>query len=87
MQERYLIAYNVNLNTNDKSIASKISGKIRTSGINKKDKDGKDVIGADGKPVKIPGRFKGVQAGGMMYNENIAQVSMNLLNYHRGEST
>jgi glutamate formiminotransferase/formiminotetrahydrofolate cyclodeaminase len=78
-----LIAYNVNLNTNDKSIASKISGKIRTSGINKKDKDGKDVIGSDGKPVKIPGRFQGVQAGGMMYNENIAQVSMNLLDYHK----
>jgi glutamate formiminotransferase/formiminotetrahydrofolate cyclodeaminase len=78
-----LIAYNVNLNTNDKSIASKISGKIRTSGVNKKDKDGKDVIGSDGKPVKIPGRFQGVQAGGMMYNENIAQVSMNLLDYHK----
>jgi len=78
-----LIAYNVNLNTNDKSIASKISGKIRTSGISKKDKDGKDVIGPDGQTVKIPGRFKGVQAGGMMYNENIAQVSMNLLNYKK----
>lgn len=76
-----LLAYNVNLNTSDKSIASAISGKIRTSGVTKKDKDGKDVIGPDGQPVKIPGRFKGVQAGGMMYNENIAQVSMNLLNY------
>jgi len=78
-----LIAYNVNLNTNDKSIASKISGKIRTSGVKKKDKDGKDIIGPDGKPVKIPGRFEGVQAGGMMYNENIAQVSMNLLNFRK----
>ena len=76
-----LLAYNVNLNTNDKSIASTISGKIRTSGVTKKDKDGKDIIGSDGKPAKIPGRFKGLQAGGMMYNENIAQVSMNLLNY------
>ena len=76
-----LIAYNVNLNTNDKTIASKISGKIRASGVTKKDKDGKEVIGPDGKPVKIPGRFKGVQAQGLMYNENISQVSMNLLNY------
>lgn len=76
-----LIAYNINLNTCDKSIASKISGKIRTSGVLKKDKDGNKIIGSDGKPVRIPGRFKGVQAGGMMYNENIAQVSMNLLNY------
>jgi len=77
-----LLAYNINLNTNDKSIASKISGKIRTSGVIKKDKDGSKIISLDGKPERIPGKFKGVQAGGMMYDENIAQVSMNLLNYH-----
>jgi len=76
-----LLAYNINLNTKDKNIASEISGKIRTSGVPKKDKNGNKIIGADGKPEYIPGRFKGVQAGGMMYNENIAQVSMNLLNY------
>ncbi len=76
-----LLAYNINLNTNDKSIASKISGKIRTSGVIKKDNDGNKIIGPDGKPERIPGRFKGVQAGGMMLDENIAQVSMNLLNY------
>ena len=76
-----LLAYNINLNTSDKSVASKISGKIRTSGVLKKDKEGNKIIGPDGKPERIPGRFKGVQAGGMMYNENIAQVSMNLLNY------
>jgi len=76
-----LLAYNVNLNINDKSIASKISGKIRTSGVIKKDKDGNKIMGPDGKPERIPGHFKGVQAGGMMYDENIAQVSMNLLNY------
>lgn len=77
-----LIAYNINLNTSDKSIASEIAGKIRTSGVVKKDKNGEKIIGLDGKPERIPGRFKGVQAGGMMYDENIAQVSMNLLNYH-----
>ena len=76
-----LLAYNINLNTNDKNIASEISGKIRTSGVPKKDKNGIKIIGKDGKPEYIPGRFKGLQAGGMMYNENIAQVSMNLLNY------
>jgi glutamate formiminotransferase/formiminotetrahydrofolate cyclodeaminase len=76
-----LLAYNINLDTNDKLIASKISGKIRTSGVIKKDKDGNKIIGTNGKPERIPGKFKGVQAGGMMYNENIAQVSMNLLNY------
>jgi glutamate formiminotransferase/formiminotetrahydrofolate cyclodeaminase len=76
-----LIAYNINLDTNDKSFASKISGKIRTSGVLKKDKDGNKILDSNGKPVRIPGKFKGLQAGGMMYNENIAQVSMNLLNY------
>jgi len=76
-----LLAYNINLDTNDKTIAGKISGIIRTSGVLKKDKDGNKIIGPDGKAERIPGRFKGVQAGGMMYDENIAQVSMNLLNY------
>ncbi len=78
-----LLAYNINLNTSDKSIASKISGKIRTSGVIKKDEEGNKIFGADGKPERIPGKFKGVQAGGMMYDENIAQVSMNLLNYRK----
>jgi glutamate formiminotransferase / formiminotetrahydrofolate cyclodeaminase len=78
-----LLAYNINLNTSDKKIASKIAGIIRTSGRIKKDKDGNKIIGSDGKPERIPGKFKGVQAGGMMYNENIAQVSMNLLNYKK----
>ena len=76
-----LLAYNINLDTNDKKIASKIAGKIRTSGVVKKDEDGNKIIGTNGKAERIPGRFKGVQAGGMMYDENIAQVSMNLLNY------
>jgi len=76
-----LIAYNINLDTSDKSIASKIAGVIRTSGTVKKDEDGNKIIGSDGKPERIPGKFKGVQAGGMMYDENTAQVSMNLLNY------
>jgi glutamate formiminotransferase/formiminotetrahydrofolate cyclodeaminase len=76
-----LIAYNVNLATNDKSIASSIAGKIRTSGVLKKDENGEKIIGPDGKPERIQGRFQGVQGGGMMYNEDIAQISMNLMDY------
>jgi glutamate formiminotransferase/formiminotetrahydrofolate cyclodeaminase len=76
-----LIAYNINLGTSDKRIASKIAGVIRTSGRVKKDEEGNKIIGSDGKAERIPGKFKGVQAGGMMYDENTAQVSMNLLNY------
>ncbi|OYT44178.1 glutamate formimidoyltransferase [Thermoplasmatales archaeon ex4484_6] len=78
-----LIAYNVNLDTSDKSVASKIAGRIRTSGVVKKDADGNKIMGPDGKPERIPGYLKEVQAGGMMYNENIAQVSMNLLDYEQ----
>jgi glutamate formiminotransferase/formiminotetrahydrofolate cyclodeaminase len=78
-----LIAYNINLTTSNKAIASEIAGKIRTSGILKKDQNGKKIIGSDGKPERIPGKFKGVQAGGMMYDDNIAQVSMNLLNFRK----
>lgn len=76
-----LLAYNINLDTSDKNIASEIAGMIRTSGTVKTDSTGEKIIGSDGKPERIPGRFKGVQAGGMMYDENTAQVSMNLLNY------
>ncbi|MFO8051059.1 MAG: glutamate formimidoyltransferase [Thermoplasmatota archaeon] len=76
-----LIAYNINLNTSDKSIASKIAGRIRTSGTVKRDESGEKVMGPDGRPERIPGIFKGIQAGGMMYNEDIAQVSMNILDY------
>ena len=78
-----LIAYNIDLNTSDKSIASKIAGVIRTSGRVKKDKEGNKIIDSNGKAERIPGIFKGVQAGGMMYDENTAQVSMNLLNYKK----
>jgi len=78
-----LLAYNINLNTNNKKIASKIAGIIRTSGRIKKDEEGNKIIGPDGKAERIPGKFKGVQAGGMLYSENIAQVSMNLLNYRK----
>jgi glutamate formiminotransferase/formiminotetrahydrofolate cyclodeaminase len=76
-----LLAYNINLDTDDKAIASKISGIIRTSGVIKRDKDGNKLMDHNGNILRIPGRFKGVQAGGMMYDEKTAQVSMNLLNY------
>ena len=45
-----LIAYNINLDTNEKSIANIISGKIRTSGVIKKDEKGNKIIDKDGKP-------------------------------------
>ena len=76
-----LIAYNVNLNTHDKSRANIIASKIRTSGSIIKDADGVTIRGEDGKPLRDPGIFKHLQAAGWMYDEDTAQVSMNLLDY------
>ena len=76
-----LIAYNVNLNTDEKTKANSIASKIRTSGSIVKDEDGGTVRDENGKPVRNPGLFKHLQAAGWMYDEDTAQVSMNLLNY------
>ncbi len=76
-----LIAYNVNLNTADKSEANKIAGKIRTSGTIKRDENGDKVLSEDGRPKRTPGLFDALQAAGWMYNETTAQVSMNLLDH------
>ena len=76
-----LIAYNVNLDTNNKSITNKIAGELRSSGILKKDTQGEKIIGEDGKAERIPGRFKSLQGAGWMYDDTTAQVSMNLLDY------
>ncbi len=71
----FLIAYNVNLNTNDVGIAQEIAARIRESGKVKKDDTG-------GK-VKIPGSLKKVKAMGVLLEaHNIAQVSMNLVDFH-----
>ena len=70
----FLIAYNVNLHTQDIQIANKISEIVRASGVVK--------INEKGEKVRIPGRLKYVQAMGVYLKEhNITQVSMNLQNY------
>tara|TARA_Y100000588_G_scaffold131893_1_gene144582 strand:- start:4981 stop:6021 length:1041 start_codon:yes stop_codon:yes gene_type:complete len=76
-----LIAYNVNLNSDDKTKANSIASLIRTSGSLLKDVDGQKIIGEDGKPMRKPGKFQSLQAAGWMYDESTAQVSMNLLDY------
>jgi len=78
---QFLIAFNINLNTNDKVKANSIASKIRTSGHLIKDKEGNKIIDSEGKPKRNPGLFDSLQAAGWMYNEHTAQVSMNLLDY------
>ena len=71
----FLIAYNVNLNTNRKELAHEIALRIRESGRTKKD--------ADGNAVKIPGSLRAVKAMGVLLERlNIAQVSINLNNFN-----
>lgn len=79
----FLIAYNVNLNINDKKIADEIAYRIRESGRVKKDANGNPVLDASGKKVMIPGSLKAVKAMGVLLEaHNIAQVSINLTNFN-----
>ena len=79
----FLIAYNVNLKTNDQKIAHEIALRIRESGRVKKDERGNAVIDSRGQKVIIPGTLKAVKAMGVLLEaQNIAQVSINLVNFH-----
>lgn len=76
----FLIAYNVNLNTQSEKRANSIAFDVREKGRAKREK-GKKVMGADGKPVMEPGKLKSVKGIGWYVEEyGIAQVSMNLTN-------
>ena len=77
-----LIAYNVNLNTSDKKKANSIAGTIRTSGVIQRDNNGDKLLSDDGKSIRKPGMFQHLQAAGWMYDQDTAQVSMNLLNHN-----
>ena len=78
---QFLIAYNINLNTNVKAKAHNIALEIRESGHSRRDAAGQIVRDAEGKAVNVPGTLPTTQAAGMMYDANTAQVSMNLLDY------
>jgi glutamate formiminotransferase/formiminotetrahydrofolate cyclodeaminase len=78
----FLIAYNVNLKTNDKKLADEIAFRIRESGRVKRDENGNPMVDASGKKVTIPGSLKNVKAMGVLLEaHNIAQVSINLTNF------
>lgn len=78
----FLVAYNVNLRTADPGVAQEIALTIRESGRVKRDADGNPVLDAQGKKVIIPGTLKGIKAMGVLLEaHNIAQVSMNVVNY------
>ncbi len=60
---QFLVAYNVNLNTRAKRIASDIALDVREQGRARRDAEGKIVKGPDGQNEMIPGALKAVQGG------------------------
>ena len=79
---KFLIAYNVNLNLPDASIAQEISLRIRESGRPLKNAAGDVVKNERGESVKVPGTLKAVKAMGVFLERfHIAQVSINLVDF------
>jgi glutamate formiminotransferase / formiminotetrahydrofolate cyclodeaminase len=76
---KFLVAYNVNLNTLDKRLATRVAFDIRERGRMKRDQEGNPVVDAKGEPVWEPGILKSVKAVGWVIPEfGCAQVSINL---------
>ncbi|MBL7663192.1 glutamate formimidoyltransferase [bacterium] len=78
----FLIAYNINLNTKNKKLATELAQEIREIGKPVRDANGEIVKDSKGEKVMQPGRFKECRAVGW-YIETFgcAQVSINLTNY------
>lgn len=78
----FLIAFNVNLNTRDKRLASEIALNIREAGRVKRDGSGHPMTDAAGGVLRVPGRLKAIRAIGWYIEEyRQAQVSINMMNY------
>jgi glutamate formiminotransferase / formiminotetrahydrofolate cyclodeaminase len=78
----FLLAYNINLSSRDKKIASDIALTVREKGRAKRDSKGIIIRDEEGKTVKVPGRLNNCQAGGWYIDEyGYAQVTMNLTNF------
>ena len=80
---KFLIAYNVNVDSTDVSISKRIAEEIRESGKIMRDEDGNKVMDPEtGKAKRIPGRLKAVKGMGVSLEQHgITQVSMNLVDY------
>lgn len=76
---KFLVAYNVNLNTLDKRLANRVAFDVRERGRKKLDAQGEPVLDAKGEPVWEPGILSAVKAVGWVIPEyGCAQVSLNL---------
>lgn len=80
----FLLAYNVNLDTADASVAKKIAREIRESGKIKRDAAGRPQRDAEGNFLRVPGTLASCQADGWYIGQyGTAQVTMNLLNIEK----
>jgi glutamate formiminotransferase/formiminotetrahydrofolate cyclodeaminase len=78
-----LIAYNVNLDTEDVKTARDIAAALRESGRLVRGAEGGEDENGGGGERRIPGLLKAVRAIGWYMEEyRCAQVSMNILDYH-----
>lgn len=78
----FLIAFNVNLNTRDKRLATRLANRVREQGTLKKDAEGNKVLDESGVPLRDPGLFRAVKAIGWYIEEyERAQVSINFTDY------
>ncbi|HEY0139569.1 MAG TPA: glutamate formimidoyltransferase [Thermoanaerobaculia bacterium] len=76
---KFLVAYNVNLNTLDKRLANRVAFDIRERGRIRRDEHDQPVLDDKGEPVWDPGLLKSVKAVGWVIPEfGCAQVSINL---------
>ena len=76
---KFLIAYNVNLNTTDRRLANRVAFDVREKGRIQRDASGEPILGPDGEPEREPGLLRSVKAVGWTIPEfGCAQVSMNL---------
>ncbi|HQC44970.1 MAG TPA: glutamate formimidoyltransferase [Myxococcota bacterium] len=77
----FLIAYNINLNTKERLLASRMAIRMREGGGPARGSDGERILKADGEVLRVPGALKAIRAVGWVIEEyGIAQVSVNVLN-------
>jgi glutamate formiminotransferase/formiminotetrahydrofolate cyclodeaminase len=76
---KFLVAFNVNLNTMDKRLANRVALDVREKGRMRRDEHGRPLLDDQGNPLWDPGLLKSVKAVGWVIPEfGCAQISMNL---------
>jgi glutamate formiminotransferase/formiminotetrahydrofolate cyclodeaminase len=81
---KFLIAYNVDLNTRSAKLANEIALDIREAGRAQRGADGNIIKAADGTTLKTPGKLPATKAVGWYVEEyQRAQISINLVDYEQ----